>query len=184
MTFLRYDAETLTVHEAERVAGPGFSLDASKPADRQAGAAHGWPWFDSRDEWLATPDGKAYQAALLRQTLLDAGVATLDDLAAPGDGETWAAPVSVLGAYRLGATVTHAGKTWESLVDCNVWEPGSSGWREIAGAGSGPAAWVQPTGAHDAYGIGDVVTHLGQTWVSTHANNVWPPGVFGWVPNP
>ena len=43
------------------------------------------------------------------------------------------------------------------------------------------SAWVQPTGAHDAYGLGDIVTHNGQTWESTNADNVWEPGVFGWV---
>jgi hypothetical protein len=40
--------------------------------------------------------------------------------------------------------------------------------------------WVQPQGAHDAYQIGDRVTHNGFLWESTHANNVWEPGVFGW----
>jgi hypothetical protein len=41
--------------------------------------------------------------------------------------------------------------------------------------------WVQPLGAQDAYQIGDRVTFGGQTWESTAANNVWQPGVFGWV---
>ena len=40
--------------------------------------------------------------------------------------------------------------------------------------------WVQPTGAHDAYNIGDKVTHNGKTWVSDVDNNVWEPGVYGW----
>jgi hypothetical protein len=40
--------------------------------------------------------------------------------------------------------------------------------------------WVQPQGAHDAYNIGDRVTHNGFTWISTVANNVWEPGVYGW----
>ncbi len=42
-------------------------------------------------------------------------------------------------------------------------------------------AWKQPTGAQDAYQIGDKVTHNGFTWQSTAANNVWAPGVFGWT---
>lgn len=33
---------------------------------------------------------------------------------------------------------------------------------------------------HDAYQIGDRVTHQGQTWESTAANNVWSPPTF-WV---
>lgn len=43
------------------------------------------------------------------------------------------------------------------------------------------AEWVQPLGAQDAYQVGDKVTHNGFTWESTVANNVWEPGVYGWV---
>jgi len=42
-------------------------------------------------------------------------------------------------------------------------------------------AWVQPQGANDAYQIGQQVTHNGQTWESTSADNVWEPGVYGWT---
>lgn len=41
-------------------------------------------------------------------------------------------------------------------------------------------AWVQPAGAHDAYALGDLVTHNDQIWVSIIADNVWEPGVYGW----
>ena len=40
--------------------------------------------------------------------------------------------------------------------------------------------WVQPTGAQDAYQLGDIATHKDKTWESTTPNNVWEPGVFGW----
>ena len=40
--------------------------------------------------------------------------------------------------------------------------------------------WKQPQGAHDAYNIGDKVTHNGKTWVCTSDANVYEPGVFGW----
>lgn len=43
------------------------------------------------------------------------------------------------------------------------------------------AAWKQPLGAHDAYQIGDKVTHNGKTWECTVADNTWEPGVYGWV---
>lgn len=72
---------------------------------------------------------------------------------------------------------THEGKTWESLTDFNVWEPPVA-WREVVAVGY--PAWVQPTGAHDAYALGDRVTHLGQTWETTISANVWAPGVYGW----
>lgn len=42
------------------------------------------------------------------------------------------------------------------------------------------AVWVQPQGGHDAKQIGDEVMHNGQHWVSTVADNVWEPGVYGW----
>jgi hypothetical protein len=41
-------------------------------------------------------------------------------------------------------------------------------------------AWVQPLGEHDAYQMGDKVTHKDKTWVSTANDNVWEPGVYGW----
>lgn len=47
-------------------------------------------------------------------------------------------------------------------------------------ATDGAPAWIQPTGAHDAYPQGARVTHAGQVWVSIVPNNIWAPGVFGW----
>lgn len=41
--------------------------------------------------------------------------------------------------------------------------------------------WVQPLGAQDAYSIDAQVTHNGSQWISQYADNVWEPGVFGWV---
>lgn len=46
----------------------------------------------------------------------------------------WEQPGSTNG-YSVGDRVTHGGKTWESLVDSNVWEPGETGseslWKEV-----------------------------------------------------
>lgn len=41
--------------------------------------------------------------------------------------------------------------------------------------------WVQPQGAHDAKQIGDRVKYNDKCWESTTPNNVWEPGVYGWV---
>jgi len=68
---------------------------------------------------------------------------------------------------------TYAGKTWESLVDYNVWTPPVN-WREVVA--SGYPAWVQPTGAGDAYGLGARVSHNGKNWQSNNPANVWEPG--------
>lgn len=40
--------------------------------------------------------------------------------------------------------------------------------------------WIQPTGAQDAYKLGDKVSHLGKHWISDYDDNVWEPGVYGW----
>jgi len=44
-----------------------------------------------------------------------------------------------------------------------------------------PWAWVQPTGAHDAYPAGAKVLYNVFTWENTIAANVWVPGVVGWT---
>lgn len=42
----------------------------------------------------------------------------------------WIQPDST-NPYMIGDKVTHNGKTWESNVDNNVWEPGVYGWDEV-----------------------------------------------------
>ncbi len=43
----------------------------------------------------------------------------------------WEQPEST-NPYMKGDKVKHNGKTWESTVDNNVWEPGVYGWSEVA----------------------------------------------------
>ena len=47
----------------------------------------------------------------------------------------WVQPTGGHDAYSAGDKVTHNGRTWESLVNANVWEPGAAGtealWREV-----------------------------------------------------
>lgn len=40
--------------------------------------------------------------------------------------------------------------------------------------------WEQPDSTNP-YQIGDKVTHNEKTWENVIANNVWEPGVYGWV---
>ena len=40
--------------------------------------------------------------------------------------------------------------------------------------------WVQPTGAHDAYHLGDKVSYHGKHYICTVDANVYAPGVYGW----
>jgi hypothetical protein len=79
--------------------------------------------------------------------------------------------------------VRHNGQLWEcaqshpSQVDR---EPGVALSLWILTAPPGViAAWVQPTGGHDAYDTGDLVTHDGYIWRSNIDANVWEPGSTG-----
>lgn len=101
-----------------------------------------------------------------------------NDYEPPAD---WAQPEGAHDAYSLGAIVSHNGSTWVSLIAANVWEPGGANWREVVKEGSLPA-WVQPTGAGDAYTVDDEVTHNGEDWKSRRAVNVSEPGTSnsGW----
>lgn len=94
----------------------------------------------------------------------------------------WVQPIGSTDAYRLGERVTHGGKQWSNDGnDANVWEPGTiAAWVDMNLVTV--SAWVQPTGGQDAYAMGAVVTHNGQTWSNTGSDaNVWEPGAFGWT---
>jgi len=96
------------------------------------------------------------------------------------DGKDWKPGLNL----AAGTIVTHAGQNYivrEGMghISQSTWSP------DLAPAlfermREAYAEWVQPQGAHDAYMIGDVVMHGGVKWRSTHDNNVWIPGVFGW----
>lgn len=98
-------------------------------------------------------------------------------------GDPWATPTSAVDAYAIGAVVEHNGAQWRSLIPGNVWEPGVSGWREIAAGEVVPPAYVPPTGAHDAYQKDDRVSWNGSIWRSRIDGNVWTPQAHpqGWV---
>lgn len=64
------------------------------------------------------------------------------------------------------------------------WEPDKTPalFTEVAKPGEIPV-WKQPTGAQDAYMIGDKVhypTAEDPIYISTIDNNTWAPGVYGW----
>ena len=108
--------------------------------------------------------------------------------------------------YNTGDCCTDGGKVWRSTIDNNVWAPTAypDGWEEVTDTDApapGPEpepepgegetggedesipAFVQPTGAHDAYQTGDRVTYNGHIYESTINNNVWSPDTYpqGWT---
>lgn len=90
--------------------------------------------------------------------------------------------------YRIGEELTEGGK-WYRVKTATPFAPSAapSLYDEVDGPGGDvvtPAIspWVQPTGGHDAYALGAIVTHNGATWENTGSPaNVWEPGVFGWT---
>ena len=107
------------------------------------------PTLTDRDQWT-DDDLDALRIAVLteqehRQTL-----------------DTAASQAEQINQRYVAATVTHGGKTWESLIP----------------------DFVQPTGAHDAYQIGDRVRFDGKVYESIEGGNTWSPSAYpaGWEP--
>lgn len=74
-------------------------------------------------------------------------------------------------------------KCLQSHTSQPYWSPDVSPslWAIIrSGEGDEILPWVQPDSTNP-YMKGDKVTHVGKTWVSDIDNNVWEPGVYGWV---
>ena len=61
---------------------------------------------------------------------------------------------------------------WEPNIANTLWVKVNTGCDE----------WVQPTGAHDVYNLGDCVTFNGDEYISLINNNSWSPIVYpqGW----
>ena len=111
--------------------------------------------------------------------------------------------------YGKGECCTEGGKIYRSTIDNNVWAPSAypRGWEEVTGEdeyepptepeqpeeGGGETGdeedpykdvpdFVQPTGAHDAYNVGDRVKYNGHVYESTMAGNAYSPDAYpqGW----
>lgn len=72
----------------------------------------------------------------------------------------------------------------DSFCPACVWLPDSQIWQwKVATAPGAYPEWVQPTGAHDAYNKGDIVSHGGKLYQSTIDGNIWAPDAYpaGWT---
>ena len=94
-------------------------------------------------------------------------------------------------SYADGEVCTHGGTLYKCIqahTSQGGWQPGSvpalfavlGDTGENSSGSTNVSKWVQPTGAQNAYSIGDVVKHKGKNWVSTVGANTWEPGVYGW----
>lgn len=86
-------------------------------------------------------------------------------------------------AYEIGNRVRYG----EKLYKCNIahtsqddWVPDTQSalWSEVSVEEW--AEWKQPTGAHDAYNIGDKCSYKGKHYICTINSNVYAPDVYGW----
>jgi hypothetical protein len=154
---------------------------------------NGEPWASVQGFYHPVPEDEALQLADPAAT----GVEVVEHLnpwpvlltdvggesAAPPLPE-WVQPTGAHDAYPLNMWVTHNGADYCSLLAANVWEPTpeSNYWR--ISPDPGPLPWVQPTGAADAYAIGDRVTHTvagreTDLWESNIDANTTEPGTDG-----
>jgi hypothetical protein len=111
---------------------------------------------------------------------------SLDDTAALAAVElfpAWAAGIE----YATGIRVRYDGKLYrceQAHTSQADWTPPDTPalWTAVAEPGEIPV-WKQPTGAQDAYRIGDKVHYPGKddpVYISTIDYNTYAPDVYGW----
>lgn len=88
-------------------------------------------------------------------------------------------------AYVVGDRRRYEGRLYRCVqahTSHEGWEPPNAPalWTRTGADPEVIEEWIQPTGEHDAYHMGDKVTHDGKTWISTADPNTWEPGVYGW----
>ena len=123
--------------------------------------------------------GKAKQL----RALIEALSASLSDETALTGVELFP-PWSVGKSYATGDRVQYEGTLYKCVQGHTSqadWTPPMTPALWTAVSLDEYPAWVQPTGAHDAYGKVDKVTHNGKRWASDVDNNTWEPGVYGWI---
>ena len=109
-------------------------------------------------------------------------------------------PLGATDAYQVGDKVSYNGHIYECILANNVWAPDAypPGWKLLdeevvepePEPGTDPEepsedeypAFVQPTGAHDAYKKGDRVSYNGKNYESLINGNAYAPDVYpaGW----
>ena len=121
------------------------------------------------------------KAKQLRQ-LIEQLAVTLDDGTALTGVELF--PAWVVGkAYAVNDRVQYNGTLYKCIqahTSQSDWTPDATQALWVVVSLDEYPEWVQPTGAHDAYNIGDKVTYNGQHYVCTSNGNVYAPDVYGW----
>ncbi len=97
-------------------------------------------------------------------------------------------------AYAVGAYVTYGEngvgdpqlyKVAQAHTSQADWTPdvAVSLYTSIGLDSAGYPVWAQPTGAHDAYNTGDIVSYSGTLYRSLTDGNIYAPGIYpeGWT---
>lgn len=175
MTELRRNI--LTVTPAQRdAANAAVAAATGNPADAYTFTV---PRYDSRGvvtAYIASWDMEATGHDL--QTILEA---VTPEAPAATDVRKWAAGQTV----RVGDQRWHDGELFtviQAHTTQSDWAPTATPalWKQHR---ADLAAWVQPTGAHDAYPLGAKVTYNGRVYESKIPANVYSPTVYpaGWT---
>ena len=121
------------------------------------------------------------KAKQLRQLIEQLAVTMSDETALTG---VELFPMWAIGrAYAAGDRVQHGGilyKCVQAHTSQADWTPDATQALWVVVSIEEFPEWVQPTGAHDAYNIGDKVSYNGQRYICTTDANVYAPGVYGW----
>ena len=166
----------------------------SKEVDALSASSYGSQGIDPPVPYtgMSEADAIAYLEANMDTVALEASLdAQITAMGAPqtAAGLPWQDnyPMWMVGiAYVTKDVVTYQNIGYECVqahTAQTTWPPNQTPalWTNYVPVSEGPQPWVQPTGAQDAYQVGDKVTHADKTWESDTADNVWEPGVYGWV---
>lgn len=86
-------------------------------------------------------------------------------------------------AYVVSDRVRYNGKLYKCVqahTSQADWAPDAAPALWVAVSVDAWPEWVQPTGAHDAYHLGDKVSYNGKHYISTIDANPYAPDVYGW----
>ena len=149
----------MTTHERELDVGMTFASAES--------------WLQSLPEYEEVPDESAELVAEIAAMLTDEQAEQV-----PQAYPQWSAGTSYAVGDRVRDTLLY--RCVQAHTSQGGWEPHVTHALWVRTSTDEWPEWVQPTGAHDAYAMGDKVSHDGSHWVSTVDSNVWEPSVYGW----
>lgn len=125
------------------------------------------------------------ELAMKLRPIIEVAMESVDDataLEAPELFPCWKESI----AYTAGQRMRYGDVLYKVLQD----HTSQAGWNPIAAPSlfakvlipdeNTIPAWEQPDSTNP-YMKGDKVTYNGKTWVSEIDNNVWAPGVYGWM---